>query len=84
VALALPPVYQTAKGRKDSCVIVILFLLIFDMLENSSFDIVVRGEGDQTIVELVTALKGNLPLSHIRGISYKEDGKLYTNEDRPS
>jgi len=42
-------------------------------------DIIVRGEGEETIKEV---LKGT-PLQDILGISYKKDGKVIHNENRP-
>ncbi len=40
---------------------------------------VVRGEGEETIVEFAEGK----PLSSIRGLSYREDGKFVHNENRP-
>lgn len=44
------------------------------------FDVVVRGEGEITMLEIAN----NYPdeLSHINGISYLRDGKMYHNENR--
>lgn len=54
-----------------------------ELLMNSPFDAVVRGEGEETIVELVETLRKNLPLKGVKGISYKENGTIYVNENRP-
>lgn len=47
-----------------------------------SCDIVVRGEGEYTITELVEAIENVKPLSGIKGISYNEDGRIIDNEER--
>lgn len=45
-------------------------------------DIVVRGQGELTIVELATALADRKPLDFIHGISWKNNGRLIDNFDR--
>jgi len=42
------------------------------MLENKNVDIVVRGEGEETSYELITALKSGTGLSGVNGIVYRE------------
>ncbi|TFF96900.1 MAG: B12-binding domain-containing radical SAM protein, partial [Promethearchaeota archaeon] len=49
-----------------------------ETLKTSSVDIIVRGEGEITFRELI---KNDSPVG-IKGLSYKEDGKLIHNEDR--
>ncbi|MFW9964892.1 MAG: B12-binding domain-containing radical SAM protein [Candidatus Sifarchaeia archaeon] len=46
-------------------------------------DIVVRGEGEQTLLEVVRALKGLGSLSDVKGITFRHDGRIITTEDRP-
>jgi anaerobic magnesium-protoporphyrin IX monomethyl ester cyclase len=46
-------------------------------------DVIVRGEGDETIVELARALEGNQPLESVAGITYRAGGQLKTTADRP-
>ena len=46
-------------------------------------DIVVRGEGEQTLLEVVRALQGKMSLSQVNGITFKHDGKIIVNPDRP-
>lgn len=50
-----------------------------EVLSEPSVDIVVRGEGEGTIVDLA----GKKPLKDILGISYRVEGKLIHNPDRP-
>ncbi len=46
-------------------------------------DIVVRGEGDKTIGELMEALDQNADLKNVQGISYKdEEGNIHHNQAR--
>jgi radical SAM superfamily enzyme YgiQ (UPF0313 family) len=46
-------------------------------------DIVVRGQGERTFTELVHTLEEGKPLENILGISYKRDGKIIHNPERP-
>ncbi len=55
------------------------------VLEENPADIVVRGEGEITIVELCENLSEfgiSAELSRVEGISYKLNGKIYHNSDR--
>jgi radical SAM superfamily enzyme YgiQ (UPF0313 family) len=46
-------------------------------------DYVVRGEGEETLVELVDSLRDGKPLNTIKGLSYKtDDGTAVHNPDR--
>ena len=49
------------------------------VLENSEIDIVVIGEADRTVQEIVQGKK----LSQIKGIAYKEKGKIKFTKPRP-
>ena len=42
-------------------------------------DIIIRGEGEETIIELMRALGHKQPLSKIEGISYRKDGRVESN-----
>ncbi len=55
-------------------------ILPMSTLEDPMVDIVVYGEGENSFVELVSALEKGKTLSGIKGICYKEQGKLYENE----
>lgn len=47
-------------------------------------DVVVRGEGEETISELIDALREDKPLNGIKGISYKDnEGRVFHNPFRP-
>ncbi len=46
-------------------------------------DIIVRGEGEETLTELVNNLTRRLHFSKIRGISFRYKGKIIHNKPRP-
>jgi radical SAM superfamily enzyme YgiQ (UPF0313 family) len=50
-----------------------------EVLTNSFVDVIVRGEGEITFRELIE----NRALEEIKGISYKDDGQIKNNADRP-
>lgn len=52
------------------------------ILNNYSADIVIIGEGEKTIVELCNAIEKEIPLSSVRGISYKENGRIFVSASR--
>ncbi len=46
-------------------------------------DVIVRGEGEQTFVELVQAFAGNKSFARINGISFRHNEKILHNPSRP-
>ncbi|MFC1977739.1 B12-binding domain-containing radical SAM protein [Chloroflexota bacterium] len=52
------------------------------LISAPEIDVVVRGEGEQTIIELLQALEDKQPLSKIPGISYRKDGGVVSNTAR--
>lgn len=46
-------------------------------------DIIVRGEGEATVVELLEAFEGRQPLSSVSGIHYRDAGELSSTPNRP-
>ncbi len=47
-------------------------------------DFVIRGQGEHTFYELIKSLdKQETDLSHIKGLTYKINGKIHSNPDRP-
>lgn len=54
------------------------------VLRSNYVDFVVRGQGDQTFVELIDTLEGNLkqPLESVRGLVFRQNGKVVTNAPR--
>jgi radical SAM superfamily enzyme YgiQ (UPF0313 family) len=54
-----------------------------ETLQNPCFDIGVVGEGELTMVELAEKLGSNENLENVRGIVYRERGKVRRNPERP-
>ena len=48
-----------------------------------SVDIVVRGEGEKTVVELAKCLESGEELRKVRGINYRNQGKTVSTPDQP-
>jgi len=51
-------------------------------LQDEHVDIVAVGEGEETVRDLVHALEKGRPLKNVKGIFYKEDGKIIQNSLR--
>ncbi len=47
-------------------------------------DSVVRAEGELTLLELAQALAGQRPLGEIAGLSFRHQGQVIVNQDRPA
>lgn len=59
-------------------------LINYSLLRKFPFiDIVVRGEGEKTIVELMDCLKKNKDLKNVRGITYRDGNKIHVNPPQP-
>jgi anaerobic magnesium-protoporphyrin IX monomethyl ester cyclase len=52
-------------------------------MADPSIDYVVRNQGELTILELLEALETGGPLDNIQGISWRKDGKVVHNHERP-
>ncbi len=46
-------------------------------------DVVVRGEGEQTMVELIQNLESGMPPSKVKGISFRHKGRIIHTPNRP-
>lgn len=72
VAQALPPsILKVAGGPQPTGVP--------DEVLNGGFDMVVRGEGEKAMMEIVSGV----PLEEILGLSWKKDGEIVHNPQRP-
>ncbi len=58
-------------------------LLPKQTLEAPYIDYVVRGQGEDTLLELVQHLEARTPVDLIPGIGFKRDGKLFFSTERP-
>ena len=55
-----------------------------DLIEKASWiDVVVMGEGDQTVVELVKAVTDGSDLAQVAGIAFRRNGRAVVNQPRP-
>ena len=50
----------------------------------SEVDIIVCGEGEETVRELLPALQGRGSLEKIQGLTFRQNGKIHKTEGRPS
>ncbi|MFY9398737.1 MAG: radical SAM protein [Desulfomonilia bacterium] len=53
-----------------------------DCLSSPAVDVVVRGEGEWTMLDLLSCLKKGADLSSVAGISHKQGGLIVRNPDR--
>ncbi|NQU76721.1 MAG: radical SAM protein [Planctomycetes bacterium] len=54
-----------------------------EILSCLDVDVVVRGEGEQTIIELLDAFRAGRPLDGIAGIVFRKNGQVVQNPSRP-
>ncbi len=61
----------------------VIYPEIYDVLKReSTLDICAFGEGEETLLELVKWVRGEIKLKDIKGIIYKNKGKVIKNEKR--
>ncbi|MHA1935408.1 MAG: B12-binding domain-containing radical SAM protein [Candidatus Thorarchaeota archaeon] len=49
----------------------------------TEIDLVVRGEGEQTLVELIGSLQGKMSLSEVKGIAFRNGNRVVITPERP-
>ena len=91
--LTYNPTLEIAKTAKETCPDILTILggphvTVMDeqtLNEESAVDIIVRGEGEQTLLELADlASKSNLKdLDKVVGITFRKNGKIVQTSDRP-
>lgn len=52
-------------------------------MKNDYIDYVIRGQGERTVVELVSAIQKKSGFGKILGLVYRKKGKIVVNHDRP-
>lgn len=57
-------------------------ILPLQTVKSKYVDIVVRGEGDLTLLEVVRRIESEKLLNDVKGITYKVEGKIKNNPDR--
>ncbi|MEK6946698.1 MAG: radical SAM protein, partial [Nanoarchaeota archaeon] len=50
---------------------------------HEAVDVVVRGEAEGTMLEIAQRISENKPIDDVKGITFKKDGKVVSNPDRP-
>ncbi len=58
-------------------------LLPTQTLEAEYVDIIVRGQGEESTLELIERLRDDAPLDDVRGIGFKQGGKIHFTPERP-
>lgn len=58
-------------------------LLPQQTLEAEYVDIIVRAQGEDSMLEIAERLRDDAPLDDVLGIGFKRDGKLYLTPERP-
>lgn len=62
----------------------VTFLDVDTLTKHSEVDVVVRGEGEETLIELLEKVESGRPLKGVLGITYRaEDGRIHREPDRP-
>ena len=56
--------------------------LDMECIKSPSVDIIVRGEGEWTMLELISSLKDGTNLSNVKGITFKQNGKIIQTPNR--
>jgi anaerobic magnesium-protoporphyrin IX monomethyl ester cyclase len=54
-----------------------------EIMDSFPVDVIVRGEGEETIVELMRAIKNGGTLDSIKGITFRRNGRVISTPDRP-
>ncbi|QTA86305.1 B12-binding domain-containing radical SAM protein [Desulfonema magnum] len=54
-----------------------------DCMRSRFVDIVVRGEGEWTMLDLISALENGRDLHDVKGITFRENGRIIRTPDRP-
>ena len=54
-----------------------------EVIKDKDVDFVVVGEGEETTLELLNALKNNMPLEEVRGLVFRKEKEIIRNPPRP-
>ena len=90
VTATIPLIYQISsliKAKNKNKIIIaggphVTFMPKEVFKECKAIDIIVRGEGEVTICELIKNLENKQDLSKIKGITFKKGNKIISNPDR--
>lgn len=76
IKIKFPDSYIISGGEHITC------MYEYSFQDCSSLDCCVLGEGDETIVDLVEAIRSNKGLEDIPGIAYRTEGRIRVNPRR--
>ncbi len=89
----LTPVINNVKGlvkeiRKFSNCLIVLgnihpMLFADELLREGSADIIVKGEGEVTLLDLIVTIRDKRSLHSVQGISFREGDDVFHNPSRP-
>jgi radical SAM superfamily enzyme YgiQ (UPF0313 family) len=87
----VPSTMLAAKGAKEACpqATVVLggphatFMDKEILTQEPEVDVIVRGEGEQTLLELTQKITSRQELETVEGITFRKDGQIVQNPTRP-
>jgi len=88
---AMTPTFRGAQeagliAKEEDAITVIggvhMSLFPKETLSYDYFDFGILGEGEETMVELCTAIENKQPFERIEGLAFKKNGNVYTNSPR--
>ena len=87
-AYACAKVAEMAKNVNDDIVTIVggqhfSFTAEESLNDFPEIDYIVRGEGEETLVELIRTLKGEKEISGVKGLSFRHNGKIIHTPPRP-
>ena len=88
---SVPQAYKVAKLAKqvrEDCLVIlggphVSFLPVQTLKECEYVDVVVKGEGEETMKELIEAVEKEKPLEDVRGITFRKGNRIVDNPARP-
>ena len=86
IGVALDSADKIKEVKPDTVVVLGGYHPTFEfksVLEEPSVDIVVRGEGEYTFLELVQTIENGGDLKEVKGLAFYEEDKLILTSDRP-
>ena len=94
IASVTPSIYEAykvakiAKKVREDCIVVFggphaTFMSRQTLEECKYIDIIVKGEGEETIKELIESIEKGAPLNKVRGITFREKNEIIDSEPRP-
>lgn len=88
IGVALDSADKIKQVKPDTIVVLGGYHPTFEyksVLEEPSIDIVVRGEGEYTVLDLVRTIENGGDLTEVKGLAFHDenDGELIVTEDRP-